>query len=51
MVEVSSVRILGEIWCFDTNVNKKMIEEHHAVVIMDNQNKRLQNNILQIVKY
>ena len=24
-------RILGEIWCFDTNVNEKMIEEHHAV--------------------
>ena len=24
-------RILGEIWCFDTNINKKMIEEHHAV--------------------
>lgn len=24
-------RILGEVWCFDTNVNKKMIEEHHAV--------------------
>ena len=24
-------RILGEIWCFDTNVNIKMIEEHHAV--------------------
>jgi len=24
-------RILGEIWCFDTNVNVKMIEEHHAV--------------------
>ena len=27
-------RILGEIWCFDTNVNKKMIEEHHAVRYM-----------------
>ena len=24
-------RILGEMWCFDTNVNEKMIEEHHAV--------------------
>jgi len=24
-------RILGEIWTFDTNINKKMIEEHHAV--------------------
>ena len=24
-------RILGELWVFDTNVNKKMIEEHHAV--------------------
>ena len=24
-------RILGEVWCFDTNVNQKMIEEHHAV--------------------
>ena len=27
-------RILGEIWCFDTNVNVKMIEEHHAVRYM-----------------
>jgi len=27
-------RILGEIWCFDTNVNEKMIEEHHAVRYM-----------------
>ena len=24
-------RILGELWCFNTNVNEKMIEEHHAV--------------------
>ena len=24
-------RILGEVWCFDTNVNQKMIEEGHAV--------------------
>jgi len=24
-------RILGELWCFDTNINEKMIEEHHAV--------------------
>jgi micrococcal nuclease len=24
-------RILGELWCFDVNVNEKMIEEHHAV--------------------
>ena len=24
-------RILGEMWCFVTNVNEKMIEEHHAV--------------------
>ena len=24
-------RILGELWVFDTNVNKKMIEEYHAV--------------------
>ena len=24
-------RILGELWVFDTNINKKMIEEHHAV--------------------
>ena len=24
-------RILGELWVFDTNVNEKMIEEHHAV--------------------
>ena len=24
-------RILGEIWTFDTNINKKMIQEHHAV--------------------
>ena len=24
-------RILGEIWCFNTNVNEKLIEEHHAV--------------------
>ena len=24
-------RILGELWVFDTNVNRKMIEEHHAV--------------------
>ena len=31
MVKVNTVRILGEIWCFDTNVNVKMIEEHHAV--------------------
>ena len=27
-------RILGEIWCFDTNVNEKMIEEHLAVRYM-----------------
>ena len=27
-------RILGEIWCLDTNVNEKMIEEHHAVRYM-----------------
>ena len=27
-------RILGEIWCFDTNVNENMIEEHHAVRYM-----------------
>ena len=27
-------RILGEIWCFETNVNEKMIEEHHAVRYM-----------------
>ena len=27
-------RILGEIWGFDTNVNEKMIEEHHAVRYM-----------------
>ena len=27
-------RILGEIWCFDTIVNEKMIEEHHAVRYM-----------------
>ena len=27
-------RILGEIWCFDTNVNEKMIEAHHAVRYM-----------------
>lgn len=24
-------RILGDLWVFDTNVNRKMIEEHHAV--------------------
>ena len=24
-------RILGELWCFDVNVNEKMIEEYHAV--------------------
>ena len=24
-------RILGEIWCFDTNVNEKLVEENHAV--------------------
>ena len=24
-------RILGELWTFDTNINQKMIEEHHAV--------------------
>tara|TARA_A100001011_G_scaffold390334_1_gene473566 strand:- start:760 stop:1161 length:402 start_codon:yes stop_codon:yes gene_type:complete len=24
-------RILGEMYCYDTNVNQKMIEEHHAV--------------------
>ena len=24
-------RILGELWCFNTNVNEKMIEEHHAL--------------------
>ena len=24
-------RILGELWVFDTNVNDKMVEEHHAV--------------------
>ena len=24
-------RILGEIWAFDTNINDKMIHEHHAV--------------------
>ena len=24
-------RILGEIWTFDTNINEKMIENHHAV--------------------
>ena len=24
-------RILGEIWCFNTNVNEKLIEERHAV--------------------
>tara|TARA_B100000927_G_scaffold238499_1_gene199434 strand:+ start:90 stop:506 length:417 start_codon:yes stop_codon:yes gene_type:complete len=24
-------RILGELWCGDTNINIKMIEEHHAV--------------------
>ena len=24
-------RILGELWCFDVNVNQKMIDEHHAV--------------------
>ena len=27
-------RILGEIWCFDTNINEKMIAEHHAVRYM-----------------
>ena len=24
-------RILGEIWCHDTNINEKLIESHHAV--------------------
>ena len=24
-------RILGELWTFDTNINEKMIERHHAV--------------------
>ena len=24
-------RILGELWTFDTNLNEKMIERHHAV--------------------
>ncbi len=24
-------RILGELWVFDTNLNQKMIDEHHAV--------------------
>ena len=24
-------RILGELWCFDVNVNQKMIDQHHAV--------------------
>ena len=24
-------RILGEIWCFNTNVNEKLVEENHAV--------------------
>ena len=24
-------RILGEIWTFDTNINDKMVYEHHAV--------------------
>ena len=24
-------RILGELWTFDTNINQKMIDEHHAV--------------------
>ncbi len=24
-------RILGELWAYDTNINEKLIEEHHAV--------------------
>lgn len=24
-------RILGELWTFDTNINQKLIDEHHAV--------------------
>ncbi len=24
-------RILGELWTFETNINEKMIEKHHAV--------------------
>ena len=35
-------RILGELWTFDTNINKKMIERHHAVRYHGQSKKEIQ---------
>ena len=35
-------RILGELWTFDTNINEKMIERHHAVRYHGQSKKEIQ---------
>ena len=35
-------RILGELWTFDTNINEKMIERHHAVKYYGQSKKEIQ---------
>ena len=35
-------RILGEIWTFDTNINDKMVYEHHAVAYHGQSKKEIQ---------
>ena len=35
-------RILGEMYCYDTNVNEKMIEEYHAVRYHGQSKKEIQ---------
>ncbi len=40
-------RILGELWTFETNINEKMIEEHHAVAYHGQSKEEIRNEHIQ----
>ena len=40
-------RILGEMWTFETNINQKMIEEHHAVEYHGQSKEEIRNEHIQ----
>jgi len=40
-------RILGELWTFETNINQKMVEEHHAVEYHGQSKEEIRNEHIQ----
>ena len=44
-------RILGELWTFETNINQKMVEEHHAVEYHGQSKEEIRNEHIQNRQY